>query len=175
MMTTCRFRALALISVAGLVLTFALAQETWKEYVYEADGFAISMPQEPVLSKSSVDTKAGPVEMHNYMVELGQDAALLVSMADYGSSMQNADPKAVLQGGKEGAMRNTNSHLISERPLTLQGYPGLGIETENDTMHFSARFYMVNTRLYQTVAVTSIGKPYTGTNRFHESLRLVLK
>ncbi len=49
MMTTCRFRALALISVAGLALTFALAQEPWKEYVYEADGFAISAPRAPVL------------------------------------------------------------------------------------------------------------------------------
>ncbi len=113
--------------------------------------------------------------MHNYLGELGQDAALLASMADYGSSMQNADPKAVLQGGKEGAMRNTNSHLISERSLSLQGYPGLGIETENDRMHFSARFYLVNARLYQTVVVTDIGKPYAETDRFHDSLRLLLK
>jgi len=166
---------LMLLAVVVALVSVAAAQGAWKQYVYDDDGFAISAPQAPTMSKANVDTAAGPIEMHNYMVELGDDAAMLASVADYGANLLKADPKAVLQGGKEGAMKNTNSHLVSERDITLQGYPGLAIETENDTMHFSAHFYLVKSRLYQTVVVTSVGKPFADTERFHDSLHFLEK
>jgi hypothetical protein len=148
------------------------AQTGWKEYAYESDRFAMSAPQEPALNKRQIDTKVGPIELRSYSVTDG-DSALFVGVADYGSHMDNQDSKTVLQGAKEGALKNSNSTLISEKEITRQGYPGLAFETESEKFHFSARIYLVGSRLYQSVAVFPRETSYADTTRFHESLRFL--
>jgi hypothetical protein len=81
----------------------------------------------------------------------------------------------VLQGAKSGALENTNAHLLSEKAITLGIYPGVEFEAENDTMHFSARIYLVGTTLYQTLIASPLGKPYAGTTRFLDSFQLIAR
>ncbi len=162
-------------SVGGSSGSGGYSSTEWKTYTYESDAFAIAAPQAPTFSQSNTSTAAGTIQMHNYIVELGNSAALLVSVAEYGSSMRNADPRKVLQGGRDGALQSTNGHVISERSVSLEGYPGLAMEAENATTHFSVHFYLVRTRLFQTLVVTPIGTPFPDTDRFHNSLHLLSK
>ncbi len=146
----------------------------WKTYTYPADGFSISSPSAPDQQKRNVPTDAGSFELRSYVIEVGQ-AALFVGVCDYGSAVANREPGAVLQGAKNGAISNVSGRLVSEKKVTLGVYPGLEFEADNDTMHFSARIYLVGTTLYQTLIASPLANPYPDTTRFLDSFQLIAR
>ena len=160
------------------VLCFAAAlgaqAPEWKSYSYPADGFIASYPSEPQMSKKDVPTDKGSFELRAYLVEDG-NAALYVGVCDYGSAIADRSSDTVLNGAQEGAIGNVNGHLISGKQIMLGTYPGREFEAENDTMHFSARIYLVGTTLYQTLTATPLGKPYAGVTRFLDSFQLIAR
>jgi len=162
--------------VALAVLCFAVALSTpaqeWNSYSYPSDGFRASFPSEPQLQKSSVPTDAGTFELRAYLVEVST-GALFIGVCDYGGKTEGRDPDALLQGAKEGALKNVNGHLLSENRVTLGIYHGLVFESENDTMHFSARVYMVGDTLYQVLVASPLGSNYADKARFLDSFELI--
>jgi hypothetical protein len=144
----------------------------WKSYSYPVDGFTASYPAAPDLQKKSVPTEAGTFELRSYIGTDG-DVAMFVGICDYGSKTNGQDPDVLLQGAKNGALQNSNSHLLSETKTTLGIYRGLTFEAESDQAHFSARIYMVGSTLYQTLVVAPLGKPYADTARFLDSFQLI--
>ena len=166
------------LAVFAVVLCFAsmlgAQAPEWKSYSYPADGFSASYPSVPELSKRNVPTDAGSFELRAYLAQDGE-AALFVGVCDYGSAVTGRNPDTVLQGAKTGAVSNVNGHLISEKKITLGTYPGIEFEAENDTMHFTARIYLVGTTLYQTLIAAPLGKPYAGTTRFLDSFQLIAR
>ncbi|MGB8845707.1 MAG: hypothetical protein WCC73_08495, partial [Terracidiphilus sp.] len=98
-----------------------------------------------------------------------------IAVIDYGSAASVGDPQERLQGGKNGALANTNSHLIREKKITLGVYPGIEFESENASAHFYARIYIVGDTLYQTLVVSPVGKPNDDTLRFLDSFQLIAR
>jgi hypothetical protein len=145
---------------------------TWKSYSYPVDGFTASYPSEPDLQKKDVPTDAGTFELRSYIGTDG-DVAMFVGICDYGSKTEGQNPDDLLQGAKNGALQNSNSHLLTESKITLGIYHGLTFEAESDQAHFSARIYMVGSTLYQTLVVAPLGKPYANTTRFLDSFQLI--
>ena len=179
------------LCAAALCLAFslvALAQATapasqgaplaaageWKAYSYPADGFSASFPSEPELQKRDVPTEKGSFELRSYVAEV-TPVALLVGVCDYGTATNGKSPDEVLQGARDGALKNSSSHLVSERNITLGIYRGVAFEAESDAAHFSARIYFVGSTLYQTVVVTPLNQPYPGTTRFLDSFQLIAR
>jgi hypothetical protein len=146
----------------------------WKSYSYPADGFSASFPSEPGMQKKNVPTDKGSFELRAYLVEDGE-AALFVGVCDYGSAISDRSSDQVLEGAQKGAIDNVGGHLISGRKITLGTYPGLAFEAENDTMHFSARIYIVGTTLYQSLTATPLAKPYANVTRFLDSFQLIAR
>jgi len=144
----------------------------WQTYRYPADGFSASFPAQPEMSKKNVDTQAGTFELRSYIVEIGQ-VALFIGVCDYGAKVEGNDPDAMLQGAKNGALENSNSHLTREAKISLGVYHGLEFEAESDSAHFYARIYLVGDTLYQTLLVYPIGSPYAGATRFLDSFQLI--
>ena len=158
------------------VLCFAVALSTqaqvWNSYSYPSDGFRASFPSEPQLQKTNVPTDAGAFELRAYLVEVSP-GALFIGVCDYGGKAEGKDPDTMLQGAKQGALRNVNGHLLSENRVTLGIYHGLAFEAENNTSHFSARIYMVGDTLYQTLVISPLGSNYADTTRFLDSFELI--
>ena len=144
----------------------------WKSYSYPADGFSVSFPAEPSMQKQNVPTDAGTFELRAYLAEVG-DAAVYVGVCDYGSAVVNRSPESVLSGAQQGAIDNVKAHLLNGKKITLGTYPGVEFEAENDTMHFSARIYLVGTTLYQTLVAAPLGNPYVGATRFLDTFQLI--
>jgi hypothetical protein len=144
----------------------------WKSYSYAADGFSASFPSEPTLQKQSVPTDAGTFELHAFMAADGQ-VALYVGVCDYGSAASGQDPQPILDGAKNGAVSNANAHVVSTSKIMLGVYPGIAFEAESGTLHFSARFYLVGTMLYQVLTASPVGQPYVGTPKFLDSFQLI--
>jgi len=175
------------MTVAVMALSFAaaLAAQTtpttqppptpnWKSYSYPADGFSASFPFEPQFSKRDVPTEKGNFELRAYLVEDGQ-AALYVGVCDYGTAISDRTPDQVLDGAQQGAIDNVNAHLVSGKKITLGVYPGREFEADNDTMHFTARIFLVGSTLYQTLTAAPLGKPYDGVQRFLDSFQLIAR
>jgi hypothetical protein len=146
----------------------------WKTYSYPEDGFSAVYPNAPELQKSNVPTDAGTFELRAYLAMDGE-AAVFVGVCDYGSAVAGRSSDTVLEGAQGGAVSNTKSHLISTKRITLGTYPGITFEAENDSMHFSARIYLVGTTLYQTLTAAPLGKPYRDTTRFFDSFQLIAR
>jgi hypothetical protein len=144
----------------------------WQTYSYPADGFSASFPSAPQLSKNSVPTDSGTFELRAYLGE-DSDAAVYVGVCDYGSAVQGRDPQAVLKGAREGAVGNVKAHVLTTSSITLGIYPGTQFEAENDSMHFSARVFLVGTTLYQTLIAWDLQHPYPNTARFMDSFQLI--
>jgi hypothetical protein len=144
----------------------------WKTYTYPADGFSISFPSDPQTGKQSVPTDAGSFELRTYLVTPG-NAALYVGVCDYGAAVAGRDPQAVLTGAKNGAIGNVKAHMLTEEKVTLGVYPGVGFEAENDTMHFTARVYLVGTTLYQTLIASPLSDKYADPTKFIDSFQLI--
>ncbi len=152
----------------------ATPPEEWKTYTYPEDGFSVLFPVAPQQAKRDVPTSAGNFELRSYIAEI-EPIALFVGVCDYGATAQNRDPDTMLQGAKKGALDNSKSHLVREKPITLGIYKGLEFEAESDSAHFYARVYLVGTTLYQTLVVYPPDKPYGGTLPFLNSFQLIAR
>jgi hypothetical protein len=161
--------AVALFSFAAAIS--AQAQQ-WKTYSYPADGFRAAFPAEPTMQKQNVPTNKGSFELRAYLMEDGQ-AALYVGVCDYGSAISDRTPDQVLNGAQQGAIDNVKAHLVSGKTITFGAYPGRVFEAENDSMHFSARIYLVGSTLYQTLIAAPFGNPYVNATTFLDSFQLI--
>ncbi len=146
----------------------------WKSFSYPADGFQASYPSVPELQKKDIPADAGSFELRSYGVQVAS-VALFATVCDYGSQAAGKDSDSMLQGAKNGALQNSNSHLTSEKKIKLGIYPGIEFEAESDAAQFTARIYMVGTTLYQTLVVAPLGKPYPEAARFLDSFQLIAK
>ncbi len=144
----------------------------WKTYSYPADGFSASFPFVPTSQKQNVPTEKGSFELRAYLSPDGP-SAVFVGVCDYGSAISDRTPDQVLDGAQKGAIDNVKAHLLSGKKITLGVYPGREFEAENDTLHFSARIYLVGSTLYQTLIAAPLGPPYAGTTRFLDSFQLI--
>ena len=162
--------------LAVVLLAFAAAlgaqAQQWQAYSYPADGFKASFPSEPQFSKRDVPTEKGSFELRAYLAQDGQ-AALFVGVCDYGSAISDRTPDQVLNGAQQGAIDNVKAHLLSGKTITFGSYPGREFEAENDTLHFSARIYLVGSTLYQTLIAAPLSSPYVNTTRFLNSFQLI--
>jgi len=146
----------------------------WKTYSYPTDGFSAIFPFEPGMQKKNVPTDKGTFELRAYLTE-DSPSALFVGVCDYGSAVADKTADQVLDGAQQGAIGNVSAHLVSSKKITLGVYPGREFEAENDTMHFSARIYLIGSTLYQTLVAWPLGQPYTGTTRFLDSFQLIAR
>ncbi|MGA2887520.1 MAG: hypothetical protein ABSE51_05660 [Terracidiphilus sp.] len=144
----------------------------WKTYSYAADGFSASFPSSPTVSKKDVPTDAGSFEFRSYVVEVAP-VAMSIGVCDFGAAVASKDPDTVLEGAKDGALANSNSHLVSENKIILGANHGVAFEAESDTAHLSFRTYLVGTTLYQALVVFPLGRPYADTARFLDSFQLI--
>jgi hypothetical protein len=117
-------------------------------------GFAVAFPGEPKYQKQSLNTAAGQVELHTFTSEAG-DLVYMVAYLGYPKDfILKADPEKMLDGGRDGAVRNVKGTLASEQRITLAGHPGREILVDAPMdISMVARFFLVENRLYQALAV----------------------
>src|SRR5215813_7058320 len=152
---TKRAASLLVLAIAGAWLAAALPQNTqkdWKEYAYNGDGFAVSAPSEPVMTKQEKETPTGNVEVHNYAIELGNNSGVMLSSAEI-KGAEGVDPKLLLQNAKTGAVTAMNAKITTEKEITLETNPGVQFEAESENFHVRARMYMIKGKLLTLLAV----------------------
>jgi len=149
------------------------AQDTWKEYTYAADSFAVSAPVQPSFSRQDKPTATGNVEVHNYAIELAENSGVMISAAQF-QKLEGSTPKGLLQNAKNGAISAVNATVTSEKEITLAGFPGLEFEGANYAFHMRVRMYIVKDRLITMMSVAPKDAAFpAGAERVFASLKLL--
>jgi hypothetical protein len=115
------------------------------------------LPGAPRHETQTVDTPAGQLIMHMYMVE---DAGMAygVIYSDYPDIVKDADPQTMLDGGRDATVAKFNGKLLSDAPITVNGHPGRETTISAGQMGVHSRTYLVDNRMYSVMVTGPVGK-----------------
>jgi len=163
--------AFALLMLA-LQLAPASAQDQWREFRADADGFVVSLPQEPtVTSRRIKDTKA---TQSMFLIEKG-DLAYLVSVVhmEKGTGPKNPDQK-YFQNLMKNYTEGSNTTLRTSKSATIAGKPGIdGISDAGNSAH-QVQIMASGDRVYMVIYVGPKGQENSSdATRFRNSFKLL--
>jgi len=103
------------ILVLILILTFSFSVKSQTKTVsYTDSGFVAAFPVAPVIDKSELNSELGKIAVTSYQSE-GEDYVILVSEniypAVFENKMEGALVKGMIDGAKNGAIKNLESQL----------------------------------------------------------------
>jgi hypothetical protein len=168
--------ALLVIGSSAAVAADLPAIDKWVNYEAPDMSFKAIFPDKP----KETEQAAANIKINMYIVELGQDGALLIATNGM-PKIDTADAKLVkqtLDGGVKGAMNNLKGTVTKDTDIMWQGkYPGRDVEATanlNGTEGVvRVKMVLANDKLYQVMAVgvkDTIGKPEIG--KFLDSLEI---
>jgi hypothetical protein len=115
-------------------------------------GFEVLFPESKPPEVEEKQVAGGAI--HLFKVSYGT-SAYIVTYDDF--ARNERAPQQVLEGARDGYVESTGGTIELERPLNLEGHPGLELTVSATTsgikMRQRARVYLVDGRLYQTLIV----------------------
>ena len=178
MKTTTRGLAGPVVAFLGLAVTPLAAQQPGApEFVARECGCAALFPATPEERRQTTDTQVGSIEFVFYILDQGT-SAFMMGFNDYpAQAASQADPEAVLDGARDGAVQNVNGTLVHEEHIRLGPYPGreLRVSIPGGKILYS-RVVFAAPRLYQVLAMADDGGPEeAGANSFIQSFHLTAR
>lgn len=151
------------------------AKPDWKEYSYSDEGFAMTVPAQPALTKEQQATETGNIEVREYTVDLAENVEILMSVSDFVNS-NHATPKAILEGAVNGGLEAAKAKKTSEKDIELEQVPGIEFEADTEAYKMMGRYYWKNNRLFALLAIAPLGAPMPADAlRALDSLKFVAK
>ncbi|MDY6937705.1 MAG: hypothetical protein SWY16_08550 [Cyanobacteriota bacterium] len=119
-------------------------------------GFAIELPPGPLREEvQSIETEVGAIQLHTVGIDR-ETRVYAVLYNDFPEVFQALPAETLLEGTMQGLTSNVSQRVEADRTISLDGYPGLDLHYEGiDGLLYRHRVYLVNQRLYQTIAATS--------------------
>lgn len=165
-----------MIGLAALAAASSARAAEWTTYAHPELGFSIDSPTPLATQTTSAATPKGTVQTTLFAVDEGQGGAIVLAVGDYrGVKLGDMDIQKGLDGAVQGAVAKLNATLISETPITVDGFPGREITARADPagLLIKGRIVYADQRLYQLMAVgpAAAGVPADFT-RLETSLKL---
>ncbi len=166
-----------MILFASLQLAVA-APAQGKEFSSKEGGFSVMTPVALEEASQEIDTAIGKIKIVMYGGQIG-DASFQIGYNDYPKGFVTADnTAALLDGAVQGMVSNIGATLVSQKGVTLKGYPGkelvATLKIEDMDAQVKARIFIVGSRLYQVVVVAASGAVTPETvDAFLQSLKLL--
>ncbi len=157
-------KTLLLLLVAVVLSACKSGPVEWQTFSSSAGGFSVSIPGTFQESTQSVSTQLGAIDLHIFM--LGQaNSAYMLSYADYPENfVKQSDVNTMLDGARDGALKNVNATLGGTKAISLDGSPGREFTASVPDSKsvpgggsVQARIYLVKSRLYQLLVLTAKG------------------
>ncbi len=153
-----------ILLVLAISLGFMLTSD-WFLMKSEAQGYQIEFPEKPSSNVQTVNTEAGPVDMHIHMLDLSKkenDSNLiyLSSFAQYPDSLVHSDRKEQLAGffkeTIDGLIGSIDGKLMNERDVQIGEYEGreVKINFQDGMAIIRIRVYLVQNKVYMLQVIT---------------------
>ncbi len=124
-------------------------------YRTPSGGFHVRFPEGKAPEVEEKTITGGGAAVHLFKVQYGT-SGYIVTYDDFAKGSGRA-PQLILDGAREGVVETTGGTIDSERPVTLDGHPGLDLAvtatTSGITMRQRVRVFLVDGRLYQLIVV----------------------
>ena len=156
----------------ALQLMPARAQDQWREFRSDSDGFSIELPQTPTVSARRIGKSEATQTM--FLIEQGRNAWLVsVIQLAKGAGPKKPD-NAYFQGLLKNYADGSKTTARSSRMTTLAGQPALEAITEAPEAAHLVDLTAVGDRVYMLVYVGAKGQE-TGPDalRFRDSFKLI--
>jgi len=158
---------LLFVSAAGIH-----AETAMQEFASENGGFSISMPGTPKESVQNVDSAAGPLALHQFIVEDG-NVAYIVMYNDYPQVPDSQE--TFFNNVRDGGVNAVKGTLKKEKVIARQGYPGRAFDIDTADTVLYQDVYLVGKRLYQVILGVPKADPLPSQfNKFFGSFKLKL-
>src|SRR5262252_7888583 len=171
--------------ITGIGLLIALASgasaqtDSWKEYVFNDDGFTISAPSEPELTSQPINVAGGTADAHVYKTAVGSNTALMLFVF----RRDRADRRTAAQfheQARQGSLDAVNGKLRRRSDLKLGKFAGVELEFEAQhpeldtrTHQVRSRYYIVGRKIFHLIAIAPISAPFPDdAERWFKSFRL---
>lgn len=161
-----------------IAVLLACSSLTQKWETVSEDGITVEMPGKPTKQAQDVPSPAGKATGQMFTLDKGSEAYIL-AYHEFPESISNLniDPKVLLKGASDGAVKNIDGKVASERDITNGSYPGKEIvgsgSKEGKDIEFTIRLYWAKTRLVQTLYLAEKGKTNEkNATKFLDSLKI---
>ena len=153
-------------------LPHAVGQDQWREFRSEADGFSVSLPQEPtVTSRRIKDSKA---TQSMFLIEKpGYTYLVSVVHMEKGTGPKNPDQK-YFQNLMKNYTEGSGTTLRTSKAAKIAGKPGIdGISDAGDSAH-QVQVMATGDRVYMVIYVGPKGQENSAdATRFRGSFKLL--
>jgi hypothetical protein len=150
----------------------ASAQDQWREFRADADGFSVQFPQDPtVTSRRIKDTKA---TQSMFLIEKGELAYLVsVIHMEKGTGPKKPDNK-YFQELMKNYTKGAETTLRTSKPATIAGKPGIdGISDAGNSAH-QVQIMASGDHIYMVIYVGPKGQEGSAdATRFRNSFKLI--
>jgi hypothetical protein len=137
-------------STAGEAGGMELASDQGEFSVKIPEGF--SNPEE---STMPLETAAGKLNMKVFTSSKGEGAVFMTAYIDYPDSAFRNGEETMLDGAREGALKNLNGQVVRQESKTLDGNPGRSVTFTGKSgatdVFGRVDYYLVKPRLYQVL------------------------
>ncbi|HEY3102032.1 MAG TPA: hypothetical protein VGJ69_00480 [Pyrinomonadaceae bacterium] len=160
----------------AVVLACSSLGQKWE--TINEDGITIEMPGKPNKQSQDIPTGTGKATGQMFTLDKGGEAYIL-AYHEFPATLTslNIDPKVLLKGASDGAVKNIDGKVISQRDITSGPYPGTEIvgsgNKEGKDIEFTIRLYWAKPRLVQTLYLAEKGKTNkSNATKFLDSLKI---
>jgi len=128
----------------------------WETFTSKDGGYTVAAPGKLKTSSQQVKTAVGNIKMNMALLSK-KNTAYLAIHADYPAVTLKADPQKILDGARNGAIKQMGASATGYKKITINGFPGQEFsgttKLENVPAFVTARIYLVRQRLYQQIVV----------------------
>jgi hypothetical protein len=163
---------------AFLLLLFALplapasAQDQWREFRSDSDGFSVSLPQTPAITSRRIGTSSAT--QTNFLIE-HEPITYLVSLIqlEEGKGPKNPD-NAYFQNLVKNYVEGSGTTLRTSKLTTIAGKPGIDAITDAGNSAHQVQVMATGDRIYMVVYVGPKGQENSADPvRFRGSFKLI--
>jgi len=162
----------------SIAVVLACSSLTQKWETVSEDGITVDMPGKPTKQAQDIPSAAGKATGQMFTLDKGSEAYIL-AYHEFPAALSslNIDPKMILNNASDGAVKNIDGKVTSQRDITNGSYPGKEIvgsgSKEGKEIEFTIRIYWAKTRLVQTLYLAEKGKTnQTNATKFLDSLKI---
>lgn len=153
----------AFTSITVAKLATSIAGRAFEGTLLESEEgrFSVRIPvgfSSPEESTVPLETAVGKLDMKVFTAVKGAGAVIMAAYIDYPEEAFAAGTEKMLDGARDGALKNLNGKLSSQKSITLLGHPGRSITfsgTSAGTKLFGrVDYFIVKPRLYQLLYIS---------------------
>jgi len=165
----CALLVVMALPAAGTLLA---ANTGWKTVRPEGGAFTCEMPGEPKRTSQKLSTPVGMIDVVAYSLDV-PTGAYVVSATPIPRNAPALSTQQRLDGARDGAVKNVNGTLVSEKQIKLDNHQGRELVVKGPQgVYIHQRMFMVGNQLVQAVAVSQSKAESTDMSRFFHSIKL---